>query len=770
MNEFSNRNSIHPDVNDLQLLRNVPHLGLVDICLAPPLGHFHFDHSRIDTRTSGAVKLTISQQSQQILAFLLAAFRRGGRQEGCSVQDMLESIQETDRGGVLVMLGGGDKEPDPRNQVFLSRSLDEGKTWSPMSPLEFGFRREGDTVAMVPTELMVHDGRCVLFFATHDGKFGGWKEWSATSTDSCRTWGPPAPAPGRLHDRTFIRNHIVTRDGRILLPFQHHLAGPGPRNPRNGVLISRDAGKTWTEHGDIRLTAEDAYRGWAENNIVELADGRIAMIIRADRLGGVLYYAESRDGGVTWPEFATATTIPNPGSKATLYGLGGDTVALLHNPNPKARSPLALWVSFDGMKTWPYQRILRGDLAGKFNYPDGYVSADRRWLHFAFDHNRDHAIHVSARLPAAPVATIPLWDESRPLPKSADLPVLKGVEFHVIKKHEPEKDGYPWLHGVGLGWHKGRLYASFGHNQGAENTASEEARGRVSADEGISWSDVFTIDTGTDAPDLAVSHGVFLSHRGTLWAFHGAFYGKMGRIHTRAYTLDEITGRWQPKGVVVEGGFWALNQPVPMADGNWIMAGISAAGSAEKAINPPAVAISHGADFTKWDLVRIPTAPGLGMWGESALIVDGARVLNIARYGEKAQALLAVSEDHGRTWTPSAPSNLPMATSKPCTGVLSNGQRYLVCTTTADSGKRRSPLTIAVSRPGENVFRKVFVIRPAVFPEGPGESTPAAALSYPCAIEHEGKLYVGYSNGAGRRGNHNSAELAVIPIEALRSD
>ena len=40
-----------------------------------------------------------------------------------------------------------------------------------------------------------------------------------------------------------------------------------------------------------------------------------------------------------------------------------------------------------------------------------------------------------------------------------------------------------------------------------------------------------------------------------------------------------------------------------------IMAGISAAGSAEKAINPPAVAISHGADFTKWDLVRIPTAP-----------------------------------------------------------------------------------------------------------------------------------------------------------------
>ena len=46
------------------------------------------------------------------------------------------------------------------------------------------------------------------------------------------------------------------------------------------------------------------------------------------------------------------------------------------------------------------------------------------------------------RLPKPAVADMPLWDESRPMPKSAELHVLKGVEFHVIKKHEPEKDGY----------------------------------------------------------------------------------------------------------------------------------------------------------------------------------------------------------------------------------------------------------------------------------------------------------------------------------------
>jgi len=88
--------------------------------------------------------------------------------------------------------------------------------------------------------------------------------------------------------------------------------------------MSEDEGETWTLHGDIRLTEDDDYHGWTENNIAELADGRIAMIIRADRLGGVLYYAESSDAGRTWPTFARKTDIPNPGSKATLYSLGGD--------------------------------------------------------------------------------------------------------------------------------------------------------------------------------------------------------------------------------------------------------------------------------------------------------------------------------------------------------------------------------------------------------------------------------------------------------------
>jgi len=442
--------------------------------------------------------------------------------------------------------------------------------------------------------------------------------------------------------------------------------------------------------------------------------------------------------------------------KATLF-LNGRPVGevKLKKPLPATQAPITLGGVFDEGR--PRQQF-HGAL-DEVRFEPRVLSAQEIAASF-------QPVTATHDLPKPILADFPLWDETQKLAEAKDLPVLEGVEFHVIKKWDKPADGYTFLHGVGLAWHKGKLYASFGHNQGAENTVTEEAQYRVSEDGGKTWSERRVIDAGEE-PELAVSHGVFLSHAGKLWAFHGAYYNHMQRIHTRAYSLDETTGQWVKHGVVIENGFWALNQPVAMKDGNWIMPGISAGAYSEKNTNPAAVAISHGADFTKWDFIRITPPSSLKMWGESSVIVDGANVLNIARYGAKPLALIARSTDYGRTWGMMAESNMPMTTSKPCAGLLSNGQRYLLCTTAANNGGRRSPLTIAVSKPGETLLSKVFVIRRTEF-SGPGESLPSLSLSYPCAIEHEGKLYVGYSNNGGRRGNLNSAEMAVIPIESLK--
>ncbi len=325
--------------------------------------------------------------------------------------------QLPDGSWILFMLAGGDTEPSPLNYTGVTRSNDDGKTWTPLEAFNVGFPREGKTIGQGPTELMIHGQRATLFFSTHSRHWSDdWRSWFLTSDDSFRTWSKPSEVPGRLKNRTFIRKHIVCRDGRIMIPFQHYI-GPDDEqdkeplaraftNPRNGALVSSDHGATWTEHGNIRLTPNDRYFGWAENDLFEHPDGRISMVIRADGLGGYLFKAESKDGGKTWPDFASVTQIPNPGSKTTLYNLGGENVAILHNPNPKHRSPMALWISFDGMKTWPYQRVLQQESVdgptGRMNYPDGFVSDDKQWLHFAFDDNRHRAVHYSAKLPPLP--------------------------------------------------------------------------------------------------------------------------------------------------------------------------------------------------------------------------------------------------------------------------------------------------------------------------------------------------------------------------------
>ena len=157
-----------------------------------------------------------------------------------------------------------------------------------------------------------------------------------------------------------------------------------------------------------------------------------------------------------------------------------------------------------------------------------------------------------------------LWDAHTPLPKAAELPQVTGAKFYVLKKPRPDEDGAKFTLGVGLAWHKDKLYASYGFSTNEqENTAYEEAHVRVSEDGGKTWGQPVAMDAGEG--NLGVSHGVFLSHGGRLWAFMGAFYdnfyGPTSRTHTRGYVLNETSGKWEAQGVVLDQGFWPMQEP-----------------------------------------------------------------------------------------------------------------------------------------------------------------------------------------------------------------
>lgn len=373
---------------------------------------------------------------------------------------------------------------------------------------------------------------------------------------------------------------------------------------------------------------------------------------------------------------------------------------------------------------------------------------------------------------ASETAAFPLWEPSTPVPSASETPLLQGVRFSVIKKREPEVDGYNWLHGLALAWHNDMLFSFWGHNKSEENTPTEVAQGRHSLDGGVTWSPVWML-----APSIGHegrSHGVLLSHKGVLWAFLARFGETYSGLKTEAFVLvneptstDDSQVMWESRGIVASG-FWPFDRPVLMKDGNWIMAGARIPDGPGRAY--PVAAISQGDNFARWNTIAIPVPKDLrDIWGETTFLVSPEAITAIVRAGGALDhALVSTSRDFGRTWSPLQRSNLPMPGTQAYAGRLSTGQYYVVGTLVRDHGGRRHPLTIAVSRAGEKHFSRLFRIRDAVAPESPGESAPHAALSYPYVVEHDGYLYVAYSNDGGRGKNLNSAEMAVIPLPSLQ--
>ena len=272
------------------------------------------------------------------------------------------------------------------------------------------------------------------------------------------------------------------------------------------------------------------------------------------------------------------------------------------------------------------------------------------------------------------------------------------------------------------------------------------------------------IDAGEPSSGLAVSHGVLLSKDGRLYSFMGAFTNDMRTVHTRLSVLEPGAKEWKRVGAVVGGGFWPMQPPEKMSDGNWIMGGLRvAAGWNVVGGNRPAVAISRGDDFTKWNLVVLAEgALPANEWGESTVdLKNGVLTLTCRPSWNESPmvAHIATSGDGGLTWSPLCATDTRIVTAKPFTGTLSDGRRYLVSTVTSDGGARRSPLMIAWSRPNATDYSFAAAVRTC------GSTV---SLSYPSAVERNGMLYIGYSDNGGRSGtNVNSAELAVVPLASL---
>lgn len=173
--------------------------------------------------------------------------------------------------------------------------------------------------------------------------------WVSRSSDEGATWSAPedlsatASRPGWRWYATGPGHAIQLQSGRLLVPANHSL-GPDREGWRSHVIFSDDRGKTWTIGG--------VHQGYTnESAVAELSDGRVYQNMRSYTGENRRRVSYSDDGGLTWTGDQTDPALIESVCQASVLSAGSGL--LFANPASLKREKMTLRWSGDGGKTWP---------------------------------------------------------------------------------------------------------------------------------------------------------------------------------------------------------------------------------------------------------------------------------------------------------------------------------------------------------------------------------------------------------------------------------
>jgi sialidase-1 len=255
--------------------------------------------------------------------------------------------------------GSGDLLPQRTIDIVYRRSVDNGKTWTPIKVMD-----QSDDGGCSDPSLLVDeitgDLFCFYNFMVNDRSNREFRFYMQKSSDHGKNWGKPidftdqVAGPELKNAFKFVTSGrgIQTHDGTLM----HNYVRVG-----KGITLfaSDDHGKTWRAFCDVAPGDE--------SKVVQLSDGTLMVNSRISP--GKRFVHRSVDNGKSWESYADYN-LPDPQCNASIIrytsgrdGHAEDLLLFCNAASIEQRRNLAVRISHDDGSTWSAGKVVDDGLA-----------------------------------------------------------------------------------------------------------------------------------------------------------------------------------------------------------------------------------------------------------------------------------------------------------------------------------------------------------------------------------------------------------------------
>lgn len=261
-----------------------------------------------------------------------------------------------------------------------------------------------------PVLYQMPDGEVLLFYKI--GRFvQDWTGWLTRSKDNGYTWTPKEPLPkGFLGP---VKNKPILMDDNLLCPsstekdgwkihFERYIIDEKKRFPEHGLL----EGKATTTGSIAAEQAEKTFEpgklspiGCIQPSILRLGGDSLMVLCRTQN--GRLATSYSHDSGRSWTP-VTLTALPNNNSGTDAVTLHDGRHVLVYNPvatptgeHNAPRTPLCVAISDDG-KHWQHLITLEDSNISEYSYP-AVIEGHDGSIHITYTWRRERVRHVEIK-------------------------------------------------------------------------------------------------------------------------------------------------------------------------------------------------------------------------------------------------------------------------------------------------------------------------------------------------------------------------------------